>query len=132
MKPLRSATGKIVRVEPVDGPRRLKEVIRGQIRYYESAPAALRAWSSVWTDVTRSDLADAPATIVTEPRETQKGWYLHGVIHPARLHWRRPLEDNGLFVEVGEKGPHWHRLTPKTHEELMADLTKLNRGRVWM
>lgn len=131
MKPLRSSTGRIVRVEPVDGPRRLKTIIRGQTLYYETAQEAVRQWEKLVLDVMRVTADDARASIVVEPRETQKGWYLHGTIHPARVMWRRPLEDRGVYIEVGEKGPHWHRLTPKSPEELMEDLERQNRGRVW-
>ena len=120
------------RMEPNDGPRRLKEIVRGNPQWFESKRAAERHWKDLCDKILQYSVEDAKATIVVDFVEEEKGWAIRGIIHPARIQYRMALEYRGVMIEVGEKGDHWHRLSAKSSAELLEEFQKPNRGRTWI
>ena len=127
-----SETGRVLRFEPEDGPRRLKYIVRGKPIWYPTPQAATKAWSDLCMKIMQCSVDDARATIDVElGHDEDKGYIIQGTIHPARLMYRMALEERGVLIRVGEAGEHWHRLSQKPHKELFEEMTKPNRGRYW-
>lgn len=121
------------RTRPEDlpaGPRRLSRIVFGAVKNFPTRSAAQKAWKDACAKTMHVTELEASASVKIEVLETDEGWQLQGLVHPARYHWSRVLEHIGARWKIAPPGLEWYKIPARTEEEILA-MPKSNLGRYW-